>query len=323
MPTGLELAAHLPLIQFDASPITRERILGTVRSAAELGFWGIAANDHVIFSRPWVDGPTALAMAIPESAEMRICTTIALPTIRGPMQLAKTLISLDALSDGRVVAGVGPGSSSRDYVAAGVSFEQRWRRFDEAALLLRQLLRSEEPRDGEHYACSTVAAELQPRPARPIPVWIGSWGSEAGLRRVARLADGWLASGYNTTPEEFAEARARLDEELARRGKEPSEFSNGLATMWLWVTESRSEADSILSDRLGPAVKRDADYLRPRVCVGSAEHCLDLLGRYAAAGLQRVFLWPLGEESRQLELVAEKLLPALRAQSSSPSSISP
>lgn len=308
---GLQLAAHLPLIPFDRSPITRERILETVAAAARLDFWGISSNDHLIFSRPWIDGPTALAMSIPYSEGLRICTTISLPTIRGPMPLAKTLTSLNALAGGRLVAGIGPGSSSRDYTAVGVPFEQRWKRFDEAVRILRQIFRGGEPADGDYYAPSTVASELQPRPDRPIPIWIGSWGSEAGLRRVARLADGWLASGYNTTPEEFGAARSRLELQLQREGKASSDFPNGLATMWLWVTEDRSEAERILADVLGPAVKRDADYLRPRVCVGSAEHCLDLLGRYSEAGLERVFLWPLGDEVRQLELVAEKLMPTL------------
>ena len=82
----LQLAAHLPLIQFDRSPITRERILDTVKAAVGLDFWGISANDHVIFSRPWIDGPTALALAIPHAGELRICTTIAQPTIRGPLR---------------------------------------------------------------------------------------------------------------------------------------------------------------------------------------------------------------------------------------------
>jgi alkanesulfonate monooxygenase SsuD/methylene tetrahydromethanopterin reductase-like flavin-dependent oxidoreductase (luciferase family) len=59
-------------------------------------------------------------------------------------------------------------------------------------------------------------------------------------------------------------------------------------------------------------VKREPDYLRDRVCVGSADHCADLLGRYAEEGLRRVFLWPLGEEARQLELVAERVMPALK-----------
>jgi alkanesulfonate monooxygenase SsuD/methylene tetrahydromethanopterin reductase-like flavin-dependent oxidoreductase (luciferase family) len=308
----LELAAHLPLVQFDRSPVTRARILGTVSAAERLGFWGVSANDHVIFSRPWMDGPTALAMAIPGSGDLRLCTTVSQPTIRGPMQLAKTLISLSDLCEGRLIAGVGPGSSSRDYTAAGIPFEERWPRFDEAARVLRRLFDGEEPEDGEFYSASSVSPELQPRPAHPIPIWIGSWGSEAGLRRVARLADGWLASGYNTTPQEFGAARKRLGEELERYGKAPDEFPNGLATMWLWVTDDRAEAERMLAEVLGPAVKRDAEYLRDRVCVGSAEHCADLLSRYAEEGLKRVFLWPLGEEARQLELVAENVIPALQ-----------
>jgi alkanesulfonate monooxygenase SsuD/methylene tetrahydromethanopterin reductase-like flavin-dependent oxidoreductase (luciferase family) len=308
---GLELAAHLPLIQFGEAPVTRGRILETAAAAEMLGFWGIAANDHLIFSRPWIDGPLALALAIPYSGEMKACTTVALPTIRGPMPLAKTLTSLDALAEGRLIAGVGPGSSSRDYESVGVDFEERWPRFDEATRVLRRIFAGEEPVDGEFYAASGVSPELQPRPSRPIPIWIGSWGSEAGLRRVARLADGWLASGYNTTPEEFAAARERLGEELERQGKAAAGFPNGLATMWLWITEDRAEADRVLGEVLGPAVKREPDYLRPRVCVGGAEHCADLLRRYADAGLDRVFLWPLGDEARQLELAAEKVMPSL------------
>ena len=156
-----------------------------------------------------------------------------------------------------------------------------------------------------------MAGELQPRPVEPVPIWIGSWGSKAGLRRVARLADGWLASGYNTTPEEFGAAKERLEQELESQGKAASGFPNGLATMWLWITEDRREAERMLTHRLGPAVKREPDYLRQRVCVGSAEHCLDLLGRYSEAGLERVFLWPLGDEPRQLELLADKVAPGL------------
>ena len=279
-------------------------------AAARLDLWGLSANDHVIFSRPWVDGPTALAMAIPHSGELRLCTTIALPTIRGPLPLAKTLISIDALSGGRLIAGLGPGSSSRDYEAVGVAFEERWPRFDEAVEVMRRLFRDEEPADGARYRTSSVATELQPRPERPIPIWIGSWGSAAGLRRVARLADGWLASGYNTTPEEFGTARTRLAEELERQGRQ-TDLPSGLATMWTWITDDRAEAERILADVLSPAVRREPDYLRTRVCVGSADHCLDLLSRYAEAGLERAFLWPLGDEPRQLELVAERVMPAL------------
>ena len=137
---------------------------------------------------------------------------------------------------------------------------------------------------------------LEPRPCQTggIPLWIGSWGSSAGLRRVARLADGWLASAYNTTPEGFARPR----------GAAPDGFPNALATMWTWVTESRAEADRMLNDVLAPVLRRDAEELRAQVCVGSAEHCAELLSRYAEAGCERVYIWPLGDEPRQVELLA-------------------
>jgi alkanesulfonate monooxygenase SsuD/methylene tetrahydromethanopterin reductase-like flavin-dependent oxidoreductase (luciferase family) len=77
--------------------------------------------------------------------------------------------------------------------------------------------------------------------------------------------------------------------------------------MWTWITESRVEGERVLADVLAPLLKRDVDELRERVCVGSAEQCADLLSRYASAGRQRVYLWPLGDESRQIELAAAEV----------------
>jgi len=68
----------------------------------------------------------------------------------------------------------------------------------------------------------------------------------------------------------------------------------------------------VLADVLAPVLRRDPDELRARVCVGPAEHCAELLSRYAEAGCERVYLWPLADEARQLELVAEAIAPQLR-----------
>jgi alkanesulfonate monooxygenase SsuD/methylene tetrahydromethanopterin reductase-like flavin-dependent oxidoreductase (luciferase family) len=96
--------------------------------------------------------------------------------------------------------GLAPARRS-DYDAIGIPFEDRWKRFEEAVAILRALLgRAPAPEPARYY--SLPDAELLPSPVRGggIPLWIGSWGSATGLRRVARLADGWLASAYNTTP---------------------------------------------------------------------------------------------------------------------------
>ena len=153
--------------------------------------------------------------------------------------------------------------------------------------------------------------ELAPAPQHRIPLWIGSWGSNAGLRRVARAGDGWLASAYNTTPDGFAEARDHLARELEDRGRDSEGFPNGLATMWTWVAKDRAEGDRVLGDVLAPLLNRDPDELRGQLCIGTAEHCAGVLSSYAAAGCQRVYLWPLGEEQRQIELVASEVAPRI------------
>ena len=267
----MELGIHLPLIEVGDEGQSLARLTRAVDAARECGFAAVCANDHFVFRAPWLDGPTALAAVVERSGAMELATTVALVTLRGPVQLAKALAALDVLSDGRVVAGIGPGSSERDYAAVGVPYEQRWRRFEEAAGTLRRLL-----------------------PAG-MPLWIGSWGSKAGLERVARLGDGWLASAYNTTPEAFAAARRSL----------PERFPNALATMWTWITEDAHEADRMQREVLAPLLNRDAGELRDRVCVGPAEQCAELLSRYAEAGCRRVNLWPLGDEPRQIGLAAE------------------
>jgi len=82
--------------------------------------------------------------------------------------------------------------------------------------------------------------------------------------------------------------------------------------MWTWISEDRAEADRVLGDVLAPLLRRDPEELRSQVCVGPAGHCAELLSRYAEAGCERVYLWPLGDEPRQLELVAATVAPQLR-----------
>lgn len=311
----MDLGVHLPLMRFAGEALSLRRLEAVVDGARDCGFAAVSANDHFIFSTPWLDGPTALASVIERSGDMTLATTVSLPVLRGPVPLAKTLAALDILSEGRLIAALGPGSSEHDYDAVGIPFDERWERFDEAIPALRALLNGgPRPQQARYYAMPS-AVELVPAPRQPggIPLWIGSWGSKAGLRRVARAGDGWLASAYNTTPEQFSKARDLLAGELVDRGRGGDDFPNALATMWTWVSKDRTEGDRVLDEVLAPLLNRDADELRRRVCVGPAEHCAELLSRYAAAGCQRVYMWPLGDERRQIELVANEVAPQITA----------
>jgi alkanesulfonate monooxygenase SsuD/methylene tetrahydromethanopterin reductase-like flavin-dependent oxidoreductase (luciferase family) len=83
--------------------------------------------------------------------------------------------------------------------------------------------------------------------------------------------------------------------------------------MWTWVDEDRTEVDRVLAEVLAPLLKRDPDVLREQLCVGSAEHCAALLSRYAEAGCECVYLWPLGDERRQIELLASEVAPRIES----------
>ena len=309
----MELGVHLPLMEWQGEGQSLTRLQATVDAARDHGFDTISVNDHFVFSTPWLDGLTALAAVVERSGEMRLATTISLASLRGPAPLAKAIAALDILSDGRMIAGVGPGSSQLDYEAIGMPFDERWPRFEEAVRVLRTLLRGEPAPQGETRFYPVSETPLAPPPRRDggVPLWIGSWGSEPGLRRVARLADGWLASAYNTTPEMFAAARellgTRAGEARPRRGAIPELAGDDVDLGYRGSRGGRPDADRRA---------RAGAQARPRqaasgLCIGSAEHCAELLSRYAAVGCERVLFWPLGDEPSQIERLATSVRPLI------------
>src|SRR4051794_13062602 len=286
-----------------------EHLVEYVETATAHGFDAISVNDHMVFGVPWLDGPTALASVVSCSGDAQLFTTVANPVVRGPVPLAKVLAGLDVISGGRVVAGLGPGSSEQDYASVGIPFDERWPRFDESVKAIRALLRGESF-GGRFYE---VTGPLEPRPIRPDgpPLWVASWGSDVGLRRAVRLGDGWLASAYNTTPEHFERSWNRLQQSLEDSGRDPSGFKNGLATMWFHIDDRH--AAEVLEGVLAPAMHRPVDQLREQLPFGSADVIANKLNEFRGAGVERVFLWPVTDELDQLRRFATQVIPLLDA----------
>jgi len=283
----MRFGAHLPQIDFDGTGHDVAALGPYVDAARDLGYSAITANDHLVFQRPWLDGLVGLASVLDRAGDLTVATTVALPVVRGPVVLARTAAALNLLSGGRLVLGVAPGSSARDYAAAGIPFEERWSRFDAALTVLRTELEGES-----------------------VPIWVGSWGSAAGLRRVARLGDGWLASAYNTTPGRLAAGRTTLDAALLSAGRDPASFPLALATMWTYVTDDPAEAEARRAD-LASMLDRDPAVLAQQVLIGTRDHCAAILRSYAEAGVETVFIWPVGEPTGQLRRFAEQVLPLM------------
>ena len=263
-----------------------KRLASVVDAGRDFGIAAISANDHFTFSRPWMDGLTLLAAVAERAGPMDLVTSIGLPSLRGPVPYAAAMRTLATLSRGRVIAGIGPGSSREDYDLMGIAWQERWPRFEEASRVLR--------------------ARFDGPPS--VELWLASWGSRAGMRRVARYGDGWLASAYHSTPAEFGAALGLLADELARLDRTIEDFGHALVTMWTWITDDPRDAERML-DVLAVSLGRSPASLRDRVCVGSADKCAALLREYAAHGCRRVHFWPLGDEPAQLTRLARDVLP--------------
>ncbi len=309
----MDYGVHLPLIDFNGKPFTLKRLSTYTETAVRLGFKTITVHDHLVFPRPWLDGLTALTAIIQKSGNMALGTTVSLPVLRGPVPLAKALAAIDILSEGRLFVGVGSGSSSRDYKAVRIPFEERWKRLDESIMALRALLRRDaRDFDGSFYSTEGVILEPKPFQSGGPPIWIGSWGYDIGLRRVARLGDGWLASAYNSPPGLFKSDLEKLRDNLTAFGKASDSFPHAIASNFFYVTDDQSKAERICSDFLSPALKLPSNLMMERFLIGSAQKCAEKLAAYREAGAQQIMLWPITDEIHQLDIFVEKVAPLVQ-----------
>ena len=193
----MDAGVHLPLIDFGGGGFSYRRLAEAVDAARACGFGAVSANDHFLFSVPWLDGLTALAAVVERSGGMKLVTTVALAALRGPVPLAKALSALDVLSDGRVIAGVGPGSSRADYDAVGVPFEQRWQRFDETLQLIKAML---QPATAGRAATARRPGACSRRRGKAAGSRCGSGAGAPGLACAALPGPAMAGLPRHTTP---------------------------------------------------------------------------------------------------------------------------
>jgi alkanesulfonate monooxygenase SsuD/methylene tetrahydromethanopterin reductase-like flavin-dependent oxidoreductase (luciferase family) len=296
----VRFGAHLPIAGFSLRLPEASAIAEYAESAEVLGFTTVCANDHLLFSVPWLDGLIALGLAAGRTSRIRLMTTAALLAVRGAAPLGSALAALQYLSEGRLTAAVTPGSTRADYEAVGVDSDTRWSRFDREIPHLRAFL-------------DRLLAAAAP------PIWIASWGSKAGLRRVAEFGDGWLASAYHGTPEHIAECGVYLRDRLGAVGKDPARFPLALATMYLYLSDDPAELSSALDLVRSPAAT-SAD-LRDRLLIGTPDECVERLRRLESVGISEVFVWPLRDEVAQLKLFKEEVAGRFREEAPGGSSL--
>lgn len=194
----MQFGVCLPTFPFGAAP-TADRIAEVAQAAEELGFDSVWASDHLLppAVRPrygiLYECLTTLAYVAGRTRRVSLGTSVLVLPLRHAVEVAKQVATLDNLSGGRVILGVGAGWIPEEFAALGADFRRRGRHLDEAIRVLRVLWTHSRPSfDGQFYRFTDVL--FGPLPARPSgpPIWVGGH-TEAALRRAARLGDAWHA----------------------------------------------------------------------------------------------------------------------------------
>jgi len=270
----------------------REFVLDVARAAERLGFHSVWTTDHIAFPKvrtteyPYQESTTELAfspgmdwldpiavMGVVAGATERITigTSVLVVPYRHPVVLAQELASLDRLSEGRIVLGVGSGWMDQEFAAVGVPKRERGARTDESIDLMQRLWEATGPIsfDGRFWQLDEVVLASRPhRPGGP-PVMVGG-NSEPALRRAGRLGDGWL--GFEVFVDQVPDKRETLARAAKEAGRDPTAITlsvrRGLVPPF--------EVSNFLPDR--------------RSIQGPPEDVAAELGAYAAEGVSLVVL---------------------------------
>jgi probable F420-dependent oxidoreductase len=256
-------------------------LLAVARACEAAGFDNVSVCDHIAIptafvetmSATWYDTIATLAWLAGQTTTIKLLSQVYVLPYRHPLQVAKAFSTLDALSGGRAVLGVGVGHVEAEFDALGVSFAERGRITNEAIAELRALFADE-------YGSGDLAQA--PRPAQPggPPIWVGG-SKPAALRRAAELGDGWLPQG---PPEGgMTKAIAHINELRDAAGRGDLPFAMGAMTA-LYVGTPDFDPGRCLA---GPP-EQLAEYLAHQVAIGVTHIQVRFRSRSCAELLEQI-----------------------------------
>lgn len=262
-----------------------EGTVSMAQFAEAVGFDSVWVGDHVVYPMSFVErfGPevfeavTTLTWVGAATERVQLGTSVLIAPYRNPLVLAKQLATLDVLSRGRTVVGVGVGYLEEEFAAVGTPFNERGDVTDEHLQVMRTLWSEERPSfSGKRFRFPELCARPRPYQQPHPPVWIGG-NTMRAMRRAAELGEGWLPvwhapTGRGFAPRELQQAIAQLTERTQAVGRDVRHTIGGLLPLVL-------TSQSVHTEALSPLV-------------GAPDQVADGLAALADAGLQHVILTP-------------------------------
>ena len=292
---------------------TRERVmegrpeaaplLALAERAEELGYDSIWVGDSIT-ARPRHEPLTLLSAVAARTRRAELGTAVLLPALRNPVVLAHGNATLDQISEGRFILGVGIASDVAnirvEFTACGVPFDKRVGRMLEGLRLARELWSGKPVNWNGRWVVDN--ASLGPVPYRPggPPIWIGGM-VRASLERVGRLYDGWFPNAPD--PEEWRTQWREIHDIAREAGRDPGTLT-GAVYLTLTIDDDKATAEARMDQFMINYYGRPGMRGRQANYAGPASGAVEWLGRWIEAGVGHLVCRFAGEAERQLELVA-------------------
>ena len=282
------------------------------KKAEELGFDSIWASDHIVlpnkyigrFTETFYDPFVLLASIAAHTSKIKLGTSVIVLPYRNPIAVAKAAVTLDTLSNGRLICGVASGWLKEEFDILGVSFDERGKRTDEYIRIFKELWEKDEPNfEGEFYSFSDIKFYPKPHQKPRPPIWIGG-NSRKAIRRAVELGDGWQPVWLS--PEEMERELNYLKSFAKELGREPSTLVFSLRNR-LRIPDTGEKQDRKMEAR-----ERE----HPFLFYGAPEEIIGYIQRFKDIGVSHILLDVLARSDKEMfdmmERFSHEIMPAFR-----------
>src|SRR5262245_62083905 len=299
--------ANIGLAFVNPAPLTKpENVLAFAKKCEAMRLHSMWTIDRIAYDN--LEPLTLLAAAAVATQKIRIGTSVLLPGLRHPALLAKSLATLDFISNGRVTVGVGFGSRQNDFTAVEVPFEGRGNRAVECVQLMKRLWTEDEvTHKGRFFSVQNLT--LGPRPIqKPIPIFAGG-SAEVALKRAGTWANGFIC-GSSALPD-FSATWEKIAQYARAAGRNPNEIEKAGLT-FMAIDDNMSKAVETLNNYVMRYYGRLRGDLATTSLVGSAAAVADRIEAFLSRGLDTLIIGLADPDPRQLDLFGEKVLPLMK-----------
>ncbi|MFT6582538.1 MAG: putative F420-dependent oxidoreductase [Alphaproteobacteria bacterium] len=290
-----------------------DELVEVVELVDRCGYDSLWMGDHVSFPIPMMDPLLMIAQAAVVSRRLMFGTGVYLLPLRHPAPVAKQVSTLDHLTEGRFIFGVGVGGEfPKEYELCGVPITERGARLSDSMKVLRKLWSGEAvSHDSPFYKFEDTPMQPPARQAGGPPIWVGG-RSDAALRRAGRLSDGYVS--YVVTPDMFADALGKIETAAQGVSRNIDSFGTG-HLLFMRIDDTYEQALDAATETLSTRYAMDFRKAAQRyAALGTPAQVAEKIREFHAAGVRHImldFLGPYDQRNAQIERFAAEALPLL------------